>query len=544
MSFDNDTNAVQPQEEHSGTKQDHEMASPGINDTLPISINTEESSPTLRNVGGQCSETFGLHADFAQGNTMPSYPGLFQDNPANGVHDYGFPNEHGTLPMSSDEHTQIYPPLMMPPMEPSNDHVSASSSNGEYVHGYYQHALPTDGPQLGLAVPPQTTASFPFARDAPAADPDIKSKIFVPSWPTGFFSLDEFNLGWNDHMQTSAWRNRVTVGPTVNPQCDPTIQVVEANSGFFLRQIVLAMFNQIKTHDQKQSAQSKQFLQGGIDVVSNPDIEATAHEIFYQLMDRCKNGFRGHGLNNDAAKPIAGLEADRDGSCQERVQNVIDALATSKCVCRDVYTETNKIKLLVNAPIAYRKSKSRNEKNNGAKKNERQDLLDIKRKVEAEEATQTKVVPGQHQTAVHPQVVQYTAPQQVAMAPMHGGYGNGMAQGQIQPSSDFVAPYASASPLQGFPAHYGTPMHMNMGPVAPSPNAVGMYPNALQDGGNAHYQQEPPVFNNLGGAQARHKRAQPAGFADRPGRKMQRTALLKGLRIPISKPPTSPDNKE
>ncbi|KAF1944319.1 hypothetical protein EJ02DRAFT_510235 [Clathrospora elynae] len=164
-------------------------------------------------------------------------------------------------------------------------------------------------------------------------------------------TLPAVNTRW-DHARN--YRRRVQQVPQVDPRSDPSILDVEQNAEFWVRQLVLAMINLEDIKDTENSSAAKMFLPEAYDSLL---IEATCREIFLDLIDRCKNGFRGPAQFNKALKPQRGLEADQIADCGERILNVIDALMWNKRVCKDVLFEDWKIRLLVNHPLSYDKEK-------------------------------------------------------------------------------------------------------------------------------------------------------------------------------------------
>ncbi|KAF2179989.1 hypothetical protein K469DRAFT_693474 [Zopfia rhizophila CBS 207.26] len=87
------------------------------------------------------------------------------------------------------------------------------------------------------------------------------------------------------------------------------------------------------------------------------------------LMDRCKNGFRGcPGHENKALSPSKNNVEDKTGSCLIRLNNLLEALAKSKCVSHDIMCDNWKIELFVNATLASLETNNKELNNNKAKK--------------------------------------------------------------------------------------------------------------------------------------------------------------------------------
>ena len=150
------------------------------------------------------------------------------------------------------------------------------------------------------------------------------------------------------------YRRRVQHAPQVDPESDASIQDVERNAEFWVRQLVLAMINLEDIKDTENSTAARTFQPGAYDSLL---LEATCREIFLALIDRCNNGFRGSAQFNKALKPNRGLEADAKALCVERMRNVVNVLLWNKRVAKDVLHEDWKIRLLVNHPLSYDKEK-------------------------------------------------------------------------------------------------------------------------------------------------------------------------------------------
>jgi hypothetical protein len=174
------------------------------------------------------------------------------------------------------------------------------------------------------------------------------SRLELPNYaiPTPAFSSR-----WNN---ARGYRRRIQLAPQIDPRSDPSIQDVEQNAEFWVRQLVLAMINLEEIKDTETSSAAKRFRPEAYDSLL---LEATCREIFLALIDRVKYGFRGPAQFNKALKPNRGLEADANAPCAERTQNIVNALMWNKRVCKDVLFEDWKIRLLVNHPLSYDKEK-------------------------------------------------------------------------------------------------------------------------------------------------------------------------------------------
>ncbi|ORY18368.1 hypothetical protein BCR34DRAFT_582997 [Clohesyomyces aquaticus] len=86
------------------------------------------------------------------------------------------------------------------------------------------------------------------------------------------------------------------------------------------------------------------------------DTEAACRPIFEYLMERCTVGTRGAGNFRISRKSLAAQLEDDNGTCQVRMENVIQALRKSKCVCRDIIEDDLKIIRLVHMPARYLKA--------------------------------------------------------------------------------------------------------------------------------------------------------------------------------------------
>lgn len=170
-----------------------------------------------------------------------------------------------------------------------------------------------------------------------------------------------------DAEDARMWRDRVTMGPYIPPCDDPSIGQIKSESTRHIKEMMMAMWNQKGCHDKDKSPDRAKFTRGGPKCAATVDVEATCTLIFEALIFRCERGYRGPEKDNLALKPSEGREDDQTGDCRQRLDNVIHALSTSKCICRDTLYSDEYIMRLVNAPLSCRAQKDDHKRNNELK---------------------------------------------------------------------------------------------------------------------------------------------------------------------------------
>ena len=133
-------------------------------------------------------------------------------------------------------------------------------------------------------------------------------RLESPNYTTPTSAL---NSRWNNARE---YRRRIQRTPQVDPRSDPSIQDMEQNAEFWVRQLVLAMANLEDIKDTENSSTAKMFRPEAYDSLL---LDATCREIFLALIDRYKCGFRGPAQFNKALQPNRRLEADANAPCTE-----------------------------------------------------------------------------------------------------------------------------------------------------------------------------------------------------------------------------------
>ena len=192
----------------------------------------------------------------------------------------------------------------------------------------------------------------------------------------------------DDPSDGQDYRERVQMLPHFDRTQDPTIAEVKRNKEMYIEQMMRAMWNLQDIHDSPTAPEPKLFNPMEHNYQHGFDIESTCRAIFRELIFRCEHGYRGSQHFNLAAKPKQLFEADRDGNCQTRIENVISILNKSKRVCKDCLTEQAKIVQFVNAPLG---SFGKKAKNNGGNETQRKKLEEHAQRKKA--AEQLKLVP-------------------------------------------------------------------------------------------------------------------------------------------------------
>ncbi|KAF2121336.1 hypothetical protein BDV96DRAFT_209547 [Lophiotrema nucula] len=147
--------------------------------------------------------------------------------------------------------------------------------------------------------------------------------------------------------------------PTKEQKADPTILDVEKELEVWVLRLYNAIYNVIDIHDQR-NLELEMFTEGHKKCVNSKDVEASCRVLLRALLDRCNDGSRGPNF----MKPKRHLAIDRDGSCKERINNVLDCLTFSKNTCRDILQGDDKLHQLVDAPLTYYENKLRCKQNN------------------------------------------------------------------------------------------------------------------------------------------------------------------------------------
>ncbi|KAL1597945.1 hypothetical protein SLS60_008433 [Paraconiothyrium brasiliense] len=180
--------------------------------------------------------------------------------------------------------------------------------------------------------------------------------------------------------QAVLFRYRVTQPPALDPLTDNTIQAVLAKEDEWVKNLMRACLNMDDINDGEKSKNLKKFKESlgltdaasTFNFVSHYGLESVCRILFYHVVDRCVNGFRGFGLEDrtrpgNFRKPV--IEADKNLTCAERMNNVVHTLTYWKNSCHDIIFEGfGSWVRLANAPLGYAADKKMHDKDSKSKK--------------------------------------------------------------------------------------------------------------------------------------------------------------------------------
>lgn len=177
--------------------------------------------------------------------------------------------------------------------------------------------------------------------------------LYSPQDHTVQTSTSTRTLKFQNSDEANNWLHSVTMLPPINPQADPTIDIIAANRQTW----VLAMID--ATYDLTSCADNPKMLAhfqaSSPSFISELEVEAACHILFDILIAYCRYGFRGlpktnvHVIRSSSGKK--NFPEDKAADCLTRMGNVIMALRSWKSVCKGVVEEDTKKWQLVNAPF-------------------------------------------------------------------------------------------------------------------------------------------------------------------------------------------------
>ncbi|KAF2467681.1 uncharacterized protein BDR25DRAFT_358360 [Lindgomyces ingoldianus] len=210
----------------------------------------------------------------------------------------------------------------------------------------------TQADQAGIPLP--NAPSLTNAQPTSAVVSSVGATTTAPP-PPPYVPQLSFADDWHGAL---AYRRRIITPPAIDPENDPTIRLVLGASEHWIWKLVQAFQNIENVRDREGSADIKKFEEENF-MIQKINIEAACRELFVRrlpMFPLVLYGYRGNGRVDRAAAPEAGLAADRDGSCHDRIRNIVNALKFDKRICRDILNDTSKLEDLVNAPLAYAKT--------------------------------------------------------------------------------------------------------------------------------------------------------------------------------------------
>ncbi|OCK83597.1 hypothetical protein K432DRAFT_390274 [Lepidopterella palustris CBS 459.81] len=242
----------------------------------------------------------------------------------------------------------------------------AESPNAQYGQPFTGESLAGEAnAELGLE--PETQGEQ--SNDLPTTQ--TESQSVYPAYTSSF---------GNNLERARRYRNRVRTLPYINPANDATIASVEGDRDNWIKKIYNAMVRGDLACDGPSAKSRKHWVQTPYFDVG--EIKWASIELFEAVMDHCKNGFRLEKEDNKC--PPAASRAnpsDREATCKERITTIIESLEKEKTVCDDMMEGGKHIKMFVNAPLTYTKSKISNRNSNNQKKK----MLELAKQTQAEE---------------------------------------------------------------------------------------------------------------------------------------------------------------
>ncbi|KAF2205443.1 hypothetical protein GQ43DRAFT_428041 [Delitschia confertaspora ATCC 74209] len=181
--------------------------------------------------------------------------------------------------------------------------------------------------------------------------------------------LEGYRFQFLDNPEAAlAFRDRVTAPPKIVPEEDSTIGEVERNRNYWFHELFKAIVNLDDITPAKRV--TIDMFTSLTDRCSVSDIEATCWKIFFEVLDRCRNGFRGRveGQIDPRGGRFAPMaQQDAETNCLQRISNVISVLRWNKNVCVDAMKYDFKIRKLVDAPLRLLEEKKSYGKSNATR---------------------------------------------------------------------------------------------------------------------------------------------------------------------------------
>lgn len=181
-------------------------------------------------------------------------------------------------------------------------------------------------------------------------------------------------LAFNDINEANNWLH-ANLPPRI-PN-DRTINLMYASRARCVRILVDAVYDLSQCND--STKMQNHFRPHGNSYFKNLEVEAACHVLFDNLIELCRNGFRGLRKFNLLTKKSC-PEEDKTADCGDRFNNIVKALRTWKSICKGMIEEDAKKWQLVNAPL-YMVVKKKVEK--GGNNNKKDELKALKKEVDA-----------------------------------------------------------------------------------------------------------------------------------------------------------------
>jgi hypothetical protein len=146
------------------------------------------------------------------------------------------------------------------------------------------------------------------------------------------------------------------------PDSDPSIYELKNSRQLQVKRIYDAMTRADAAKDNPGSIAMRRWAHSAF--YPAEVVEAFAHKVFDCLLEQAEEGFRGWHHNDYASDERKGEPEDKNVSCAERLENIIQGLEEEKTICEDVITSACQIRMFVNAPRAYARRKEANRHGN------------------------------------------------------------------------------------------------------------------------------------------------------------------------------------
>jgi hypothetical protein len=180
--------------------------------------------------------------------------------------------------------------------------------------------------------------------------------------------------GSEDAKQYRRNKMRMDRTPWKEPHTDGTIAKIESERDRHVERIYNALISGHRYRDNKASIAEKRWVTSAY---YDPGmVEAYSHRVFDALMEQVKEGYRGWTQNDYVNDERKGEDDDKDADCEERLNNIIEALELEKTICENVMSSAWQIRMFVNAPKAYAKRKYQNRIGNSKRPNAKMTATD------------------------------------------------------------------------------------------------------------------------------------------------------------------------
>jgi len=170
-------------------------------------------------------------------------------------------------------------------------------------------------------------------------------------------------LVFNDYQSAYDYRHRIKAQPRYDPSADTTIQQVVANRGECVKDMVQAFYNITNVEDNHTAKLIRLCTKNGPGAFDAKDVEAICQIVHHKLIYQCQHGFTGDQnqdrLRDGQAATMQRIIAaiDKDGTCQQRFDEVLKTMRDWKSVCEGIIFFEENITKLVNAPATMRADK-------------------------------------------------------------------------------------------------------------------------------------------------------------------------------------------